>query len=1229
MPAPWETYVGGFPSAATLASQNLSTAPHSTLHGNLGAALNALMVDVQTGKGSYDTFAAAFTALTSTACVNVKGSAYGAVGNGSTNDTTAINSAITAVSTSGGVVFFPPGTYNMTGITVPNNVYLLGCGEAQTTLNCTHATNPAVQFKGTWSGTSSSGHTKNAGLARMRITGGVATVGINCEDASSLHLTDFRVDGVLLGLRCYGAWDSIFDGDWRIQDCTGGIWIGSHNNDTVKGGVVDSNNLRFVGGTIESVRTYDVTITGKGADGLGSGAQKPGHVTFWSLKIESAYVRDSNRVVLEAVDGVKFDGPLMSWLAYDTSYSTPVKGVIMSDSCQNVVIDRPSFTNTATNVISTWVAFEGTDNCTLHDATWALNVAPSVAHIGFANTNRHVKFPAAGVTQATSDWTSWRPRDVTVSGVPTTIRPGSLPWSVWLSSTSSASIATANAAAINAAISDIVGFDVTASPTTVAAGSNGVNITTFTGSGTLNVVSTSGRFDPAGGRVVVVITSSSTKRVELDYTGITSTSLTGVSLPAGTGTLTTGDKVYPMPTGSGTVILPPSYGDNSLPGAPFEISDAIILPDNVQLVGQGIGKTVLKQRNGANLDAMIAGYYWWHNCNRQLTASTSANGQKYVEIKDLTLDGNHRDWESITSVGGGSDTIGAALTRFPLGSLSQVAAGDILVCEAELMSVTAVTANSTRTITGCSTTNASTTVTSANFASGDVNRYVTGTNIPADTYIVSVSAGVSAVLSNAATGTGSSITLTGYRAATVTRGAYGSTAATHAVGTAVTEVRNLSTTNARAATIVGDGHGIAIGAPNRSRIRDVQIVRPYGCGIFFDSNGRDRSTDVGEGIQWVLERIWIEFPGLDGIHNADATSGKSNINDGHVIDWYCSNANQLDVDNSTAASGNASYGNSFYGMYVYDANGGATLYRGGHGYGNYPASRTGFPGCRVKHGIRIDSAACRIESVMIADFGQATNNGTATDYYAFFIRPFNKRGPTLVGCKAHADLDNQIHTKWLLYVQSVYGAGTTAPFSVVGFNGQSRVETNNTASAAVLNAGISSSDTTIVFNTGHGLAAGDVILITDTTQSTTEVIRLGTLSTNTFSNCVRGHSQTVGQAWTTSAVIYKMTVNGLKLARQTSGAKLNGAISGCSFTGIGIPFDGSNDDASARVIQRGNSWQYLSTTPSTAGASGKHGYFPAGYRIENDMSSATTHAGWVVTTAGNGSTATWTGHNLP
>lgn len=79
---------------------------------------------------------------------NVKSSSYGAVGDGSTNDTSAIQAAITDADVhGGGVVYFPFGTYRITShLSVPSDVQLLGGGPNVSVITIDHATDDALRF---------------------------------------------------------------------------------------------------------------------------------------------------------------------------------------------------------------------------------------------------------------------------------------------------------------------------------------------------------------------------------------------------------------------------------------------------------------------------------------------------------------------------------------------------------------------------------------------------------------------------------------------------------------------------------------------------------------------------------------------------------------------------------------------------------------------------------------------------------------------------------------------------------------------------------------------------------------------------------------------------------------------------------------------------------------------------------------------------------------------------
>ncbi len=74
---------------------------------------------------------------------NVK--SYGAVGNGVANDTTAINAAITAISTSGGCLFFPQGTYNISAtLTIAQPMCVLGSSQSGSTVFLNASSNASV-----------------------------------------------------------------------------------------------------------------------------------------------------------------------------------------------------------------------------------------------------------------------------------------------------------------------------------------------------------------------------------------------------------------------------------------------------------------------------------------------------------------------------------------------------------------------------------------------------------------------------------------------------------------------------------------------------------------------------------------------------------------------------------------------------------------------------------------------------------------------------------------------------------------------------------------------------------------------------------------------------------------------------------------------------------------------------------------------------------------------------
>ncbi len=140
----------------------------ATLAGGSGVTVNGTLTLAQYSLGKlkkranpntwdFTTGSAASSSVgTATGWLNVKDAAYGALGDGTTDDTAAINAAIAAVNSAGsGVIFFPPGTYKttaaLTSLTCEARLLGSGCADnrganAITTISCTSATANLLTF---------------------------------------------------------------------------------------------------------------------------------------------------------------------------------------------------------------------------------------------------------------------------------------------------------------------------------------------------------------------------------------------------------------------------------------------------------------------------------------------------------------------------------------------------------------------------------------------------------------------------------------------------------------------------------------------------------------------------------------------------------------------------------------------------------------------------------------------------------------------------------------------------------------------------------------------------------------------------------------------------------------------------------------------------------------------------------------------------------------------------
>ena len=100
---------------------------------------------VATGLASQTTYDVLLFDPVDAGIVSVKN--YGAVGNGTTDDTAAIQAAVTALSATGGTLTFPAGNYRVTGVQIPYSyIFLQGVGENAAVILNASTNAPAITY---------------------------------------------------------------------------------------------------------------------------------------------------------------------------------------------------------------------------------------------------------------------------------------------------------------------------------------------------------------------------------------------------------------------------------------------------------------------------------------------------------------------------------------------------------------------------------------------------------------------------------------------------------------------------------------------------------------------------------------------------------------------------------------------------------------------------------------------------------------------------------------------------------------------------------------------------------------------------------------------------------------------------------------------------------------------------------------------------------------------------
>lgn len=320
---------------------------------------------------------------------NVKGFGTG-IGEVGTDSTTAIANAISAVSGVGGVVFFPAGVYEHTGITVPDNVYLVGSGipavgspvssTLGTYLEYQQSTGSSIVFLGV----STSTHRKNSGIRQLGIGMRVANyasntaTGVSCTNSSHLVFADVHIRGFQTGLYGYELTNSLITGDWVIEDADKAIHLQSMVS------VADTHHVRFEGGLILDARNNDIVIECAGV----TLTQQPSYISFDGLVVESNKVQGGARIQLTSTAAVKFDNCAFAWETFDTGVSTATQGFLVEEGSRGFTLSNSTFTAGGDRTISSWIELNTTVASTLTNNKWLeSNLGPTVSHINTAGVN--------------------------------------------------------------------------------------------------------------------------------------------------------------------------------------------------------------------------------------------------------------------------------------------------------------------------------------------------------------------------------------------------------------------------------------------------------------------------------------------------------------------------------------------------------------------------------------------------------------------------------------------------------------------------------------------------------------------------------------------------------------------------------------------------------------------------------------------------------------------------
>lgn len=209
---------------------------------------------------------------------NVKHPTYGALGDASNDDTVEIQAAIDAAeAASGGVVYFPQGTYMVSNLVVNESyVHLVGCGMRAVYIKAITGTTGSIITIG---GSAFVDHTAYNSVRDLTIWGNsTSTKGLTVNHATIFRVDRFGITGCLDdALYLDEVWDSVF----MQLKCVSSGASGKAAIHIYNGNEDNCNNLRFYAPHLEANTGYDIWIDASNASG-----NQNTNINFHGMKLE-------------------------------------------------------------------------------------------------------------------------------------------------------------------------------------------------------------------------------------------------------------------------------------------------------------------------------------------------------------------------------------------------------------------------------------------------------------------------------------------------------------------------------------------------------------------------------------------------------------------------------------------------------------------------------------------------------------------------------------------------------------------------------------------------------------------------------------------------------------------------------------------------------------------------------------------------------------------------------